>query len=181
VRVATGRPAQRLGDAGAHLVMSKGVSPDDGSGCRSQPAEVVRIAVRLAQANQARPGLYFDDGPQGIGLVNADLVEQRRVGESYRGDGNAGNFEAFMAYLTEIHAGIVRVHPAVPSKPVPSKPVPSKPVPSKPVPPKAVPPKAVLSKVARARVGRRGRGRSLAGHGRACRAPNPAPAVSEQP
>ena len=98
---------QGLPDPGADLVLGEHIGADDGPGGGVQPLQVVGVAVRLAQPGQPRPRVHLDDGPQGVGLVNADLVQQRRVGESDGRNRNACNLKAFITKLGKVHPGIV--------------------------------------------------------------------------
>ena len=56
---------------------------------RGQPREVGLVGVRLAEPEQAGVGVHLDDRAQRPRLVDADDVEQRRVGEGDRGDDDA--------------------------------------------------------------------------------------------
>jgi hypothetical protein len=49
------------------------------------------VGIGLTEAGHARIGIELDDRPQGVRLVHADRVQQRRVIERDRGDPHSGD------------------------------------------------------------------------------------------
>ena len=96
------------GYQGADLVVTEHVRADDGVGRHLHPSQMVRVAVRLAETPYPRARFQLDHRPQGEGLVNADLVQQRRVVESDGRDLDTSNLQAFIAERAEVHGKIVR-------------------------------------------------------------------------
>ena len=86
-----GLAAEHVGDEPAQAVEVVRVVAGQRGRDGLEPAEVRLVGVRLAEAEEARVGVQLDDRPQGVGLVDADDVEQRRVLEGDRRDDDAGD------------------------------------------------------------------------------------------
>ena len=86
-----GVTAQPVGDRGADRVEREHVQTGDRVGGGLQPGKMRLVGVGLAEPDEPRVGIQLDDRAQRVGLVHADRVEQRRVGERDRGDAGAGD------------------------------------------------------------------------------------------
>ena len=100
---------QGLGDPAAHPVDVEDVRPGQGRGGELEPGNVAGIAVGFTEAGHAGVRLDLHDGPQRERFVDAHGVQERRVLEGHRRDGDAGD-----PGLVEVLGGIVcLVHCAV--------------------------------------------------------------------
>ena len=98
---------QGLAYQGADLVVSEHIGADDGAG-RGVAAAPDGPRRRTSRPARSAPSPCAPRSrPARRGLVDADLVQQRRVGESDGRDRNAGNFQAFITQLGKVHPGIV--------------------------------------------------------------------------
>ena len=95
-----GLATEDVGDEPAQAVQVVRVVAGQHRGDRVEPGEVGLVGVRLAEAEQAGVGVQLDDRAQGVGLVDADDVEQRRVVERDRGDDDPGDAAAAHTWLT---------------------------------------------------------------------------------
>ena len=101
--------SQCLGDAAAQPVDVENVRPGEGRSCELEPGNVAGIAVGFTEARYpgVRPDLH--DGTQRERFVDAHGVQERRVLEGHRRDGDARN-----PGLVDVLGGIVcLVHCAV--------------------------------------------------------------------
>ena len=83
--------AETIGDRCANRVEREHIQTGDRVGRGFQPLQVHDVGVGLPQPDQTGIGVQLDDGPQRVGLVHPDGVEQRRVDEGDRGDAGAGD------------------------------------------------------------------------------------------
>jgi hypothetical protein len=105
-RAATaGLPAEHVGHEAAQAVQVVRVVAAERGGDGLQPGEVGLVGVRLTEAEQAGVGVQLDDRAQGVGLVDADHVEQRRVLERDRCDDDAGDAAPAHCWVTTVVTG----------------------------------------------------------------------------
>ena len=100
---------QCLGNPAAQSVDVENIRPGHGRGRELKPGKMAGITVGFTETRY--PGIRLDlhDGPQREGFVDTDRVQERRVLERHRRDGNACN-----PGLVDVLGGIVcLVHCAV--------------------------------------------------------------------